>query len=89
MNNDLGAHPCQMDFKTNDTPPHEVMSWIMDNSTRVEHLLDKKPRLSRWWFDSIDTCIQAILKIQELSPETEYRLICLELDALVIQHGDF
>ncbi|MEO0571987.1 MAG: hypothetical protein AAF039_09805 [Bacteroidota bacterium] len=89
MKNKLDAFPHQIDFKTNHTPSLEVMGWIMENSSRVEHLLDEEPRISRWWFEDIGKALEAVNRIIEEDPAAEYRWLCLELDALIMQHGDF
>ncbi|MEO2050242.1 MAG: hypothetical protein ABGX00_00645 [Allomuricauda sp.] len=85
----LDSNQHQIDFKTNDGPPLEVMEWIKHNSTRVQHLLDEEPRLSRWWFNDIGTAMKAVNIIMEKCPDVEYRWLCIDLNALVMQHGDF
>lgn len=89
MEKKLDDFPQQIDFKTSHTPSQPVMGWIMENSTRVEHLVDEQPRLSRWWFDDAEKVLKAINMIIEDGTDTEYRWICKDLGVLMIQRGEF
>lgn len=69
--------------------PKEITDWINGNSTKVQHLLDVEPRVTRWWFADIGKVIQAINLIQDHKEPITYRMICLAMDSLYIQHGEF
>ena len=89
MKHDLGVLPYQIDFKTQDKPPHEIISWLNENTTRVQHLLDEEPRVSRWYFENLETALKAVTMIQESKQSIDYRLVCNALSGLFIQDGDF
>lgn len=88
MTHNLGELPYQIDFLTADKPDSELVDFVMSNSTRVQHLLDENPRISRWWFADFSKAMEAMVKCSEHEGLT-YRLICLATDSLYIQHGTF
>ncbi len=89
MLDNLGELAYQLDFKTGDKIPHQITNWISENSTRVQHLLDEEPRVTRWWFKNMEIAFNAIIKMQEQEEFITYRLICLTTNSLYIQHGEF
>lgn len=67
---------------------HEVVSYLNDHSTRLQHLLDEEPRLMRWWFKDFDTALSALAKISGVK-NLSHRMICIERKTLFFQLGDF
>lgn len=79
----------QIDFINEQiTPQTEIVSFLNENSSRLQHLLDEEPRLIRWWFDSFDIALKAMTKISKVE-DLAHRLICVEKHTLFIQVGDF
>lgn len=79
----------QIDFINSEiTPKREIVDFLNDNSTKLQHLLDEEPRVIRWWFENIDKALTAMVKISSVKDLT-HRLICIEKNALFIQEGEF
>lgn len=78
----------QIDFINNQITTNEsnLVDFLNSKSMRLEHLLDEEPKLIRWWFDSLESALNAMTKI---SNELNHRLICIEKNALFIQVGEF
>lgn len=79
----------QIDFiNTELTRRTELVNLLNNNSTRLQHLIDENPRLMRFWFEDLSTAIKIMTDL--LNEENlSFRLICVELNALFIQIGDF
>jgi len=70
------------------TLERDVVNYLNNNSTRLQHLLDEEPRLIRWWFNDFESALDAMVKISSVR-ELSHRLICLDKQALFIQLGNF
>ncbi|WP_075344118.1 hypothetical protein [Tenacibaculum agarivorans] len=76
----------QIDFKREEIIKDETfMRHLNNESIKSEHL-EEDPEIIRWWFDTFDKAFGIIPKVPE---GYSHRLICLEIEKLFIQMGDF
>lgn len=68
------------------TKETELVDFLNSCSSKLQHIIDEEPRIMRWWFDDLETAMNAMTKINH---NLDHRLICLEKNALFIQIGDF
>lgn len=89
LGNDLNSKSFQIDLvNTEVTPRTQIVRFLNENSSRLQHLLDEEPRLIRWWFDNFDTALTVMTKLSG-EIDLSHRLICIEKNLLFIQVGDF
>mgnify|MGYP006921603354 CR=1 FL=1 len=88
LGNDFDGMSFQIDLINSEiTPRPEIVNFLNENSQRLEHLLDKDPKLIRWWFSNFEIAIKVMLKLSD-EDDLNYRLVCVERKTLFIEVGD-
>lgn len=87
LGNDFENVSFQIDLINSEvTPQTDIVNFLNNNSSRLQHLLDEEPRLIRWWFDDINVSLKAMSEIAKVK-DLAHRLICIEKNVLFIQNG--